>query len=353
MTPLHSIADRPRWVLGLGLLCSVGLVVAGLFHPGTALRAYLVGWLFWLSFPIGATVLLLIHALTGGRWGEAVRPVLAPVALTMPLAALASLPVLIGAHAIYGWSEPEELRSAVVHFYMNVPGFIARSVVVLVLWSLLALLAARRRPSPLIAGIGLIVYGVTVSFSVTDWAMSVQEKWFSTLFPAIIAISQILAAIGLATLFHPADEDGESTGDLAGLLIAGLLGVTYLGFMQAIVMWAGNVPEKVAWYLPRIAGGWRVVLILAFGLGAALPFLALIMEPVRQSPFWTRLAAFAVLVGLMLHTLWLVAPTFVDVPAWLLALAVAAPGLLWLGALGLALPFRAEKPASPMEARHG
>jgi hypothetical protein len=72
---------------------------------------------------------LLIHRLTGGRWGTALAPVLMPAAAMVPLLALIFLPLAFGLSAPYRWaSDTSVLRPAVAHVYLNQPAFLLRSV---------------------------------------------------------------------------------------------------------------------------------------------------------------------------------------------------------------------------------
>ena len=50
------------------------------------LHSWLFAWLFLLGISLGALANLMIHSLTGGRWGEAMRPPLAAAARLLPVA---------------------------------------------------------------------------------------------------------------------------------------------------------------------------------------------------------------------------------------------------------------------------
>ena len=59
------------------------------------LRSYLFVWIFLLAISLGSLANLMVHALTGGRWGEPVRPAWIAAARLMPLVAVLFLPILI------------------------------------------------------------------------------------------------------------------------------------------------------------------------------------------------------------------------------------------------------------------
>ena len=109
-----------------------------------------------------------------------------------------------------------------------------------------------------------------------DWILSVEPHFTSTAFAAGIAIQQILSALAFAALAAPEAADDPATGDLAGLLLAALLGVVYIAFMSYIVAWYGNLPDKAAWYLRRGMDGWDWTIAAAVAVGAILPFALLL-----------------------------------------------------------------------------
>ena len=78
-----------------GLLALVACLLLGLHAPRTVLLSYLFAWLFWLAPALGSVGLLMVHALTGGDWGLALRPALLAGSRRLPLMALLLLPVLI------------------------------------------------------------------------------------------------------------------------------------------------------------------------------------------------------------------------------------------------------------------
>ena len=65
-------AERAAWMAGgIGL---IGVIVGSIVAPATFPHAWLAALTAWLGWPLGCMGLLLIHALTGGRWGYAIRP---------------------------------------------------------------------------------------------------------------------------------------------------------------------------------------------------------------------------------------------------------------------------------------
>ncbi|GAN48718.1 hypothetical protein ACXR8U_32310 (plasmid) [Methylobacterium radiotolerans] len=292
-------------------------------------RGWLVAWLVWSAVPVGSLVLMLIHGVTGGRWGEALAPALRPAAALVPLAGLAFLGVALGLPALYPWAaEAGRVKPDVARLYLDPALFDLRAALALAGWSALALLYLAGRCGPLVAALGLSFYGLTISLVAVDWILSVEPHFTSSAFAAGIALHQILAALAWAAVASPPGLDEARAADLAGLILASLLGVLYLGLMSYIVAWYGDLPAKAAWYLKRGTGAWVAVLAAAVALGGILPFAALLFARLRRSAAALRVVGLLVLVGIALHLAWYVLPAY-GAEAGLAAL-FAVPGLALL-----------------------
>jgi len=340
-----SLAPATWLWLWLGLAAALVLGLGGIFDPAGALHGLLFAFLFCLAVPMGSCVLLLIHALTGGAWGEVLRPLLRRCAVLVPLFLLAFLPIALGARLIYPWAAASTAARwpDVATLYLNVPGFALRGIVILALWSLIAIATWRGRLAPLWAGLALAVYGVTVSIAAVDWSMSLAPHWTSSSYGALMAIGQIGEALAFAALARTGGRADAASADLAQLLLACLLGYVYLGFMQYLVIWSGNLPEKVAWYLPRLRHAWLAMIWGALVVGALAPFLILLRRSARCSNRETGIAGALVLAGFLLDRVWQTAPGFAGSDVWGFVVAPIALGGVLIGlALRLVEPQRDE-----------
>ena len=316
---------------GVGLvLCTGGLV----FDAGAVLRGWLGAFAFWVGLPLGAMMLLLAHDLTGGRWGHAARHALRAAATTMPMLALCLLPILLALPRIYPWARPEEAVHLKNLFYLNAPFFIGRGLVFVALWSVLALVAAWRAPAvpvPL-AVVGLILLGPTATLAAFDWTMSIEPDWGSSVYGMVVISGDLLAALALATLTAVITGSAGGEGDrldLGSLLLAAILLWFYLSFMQFLIIWEEDLPKEIAWYIPRLAGGWGWVAVLgAFGQGA-LPFLALIWWPVKRNRWGLASVCVLLLASHLLEGWWLVLPGMPGGWTWFAPAAALAMGGLW------------------------
>jgi hypothetical protein len=274
-------------------------------------RGWLVAWLVWSAVPVGSLVWMLIHRVTGGGWGEALAPALRPAAALVPLAALAFLGVALALPALYPWAaDAGAVKPDVTELYLDPALFDLRAGVTLAGWSVLAVLCLAGRCGPLAAALGLSFYGLTISLVAIDWILSVEPHFTSSAFAAGIALHQLLAALAWAAIVSPPGLDGRRASDLAGLILATLLGVLYIGLMSYIVAWYGDLPAKADWYLKRGTGAWIAVLVAGLAAGGVLPFLGLLFAGVRRSAAALRVVGLLVLIGVALHLAWYVLPAY-------------------------------------------
>jgi hypothetical protein len=329
--------------------------------------SYLVAWLYWAGLSIGSISLLLLHNLTGGKWGDLIRPILRAAAAALPLMALLFLPIVLQPERLYEWANP----SAVEHDpilqhkapYLNVGFFQIRAAIYFALWfALLALLRRQARVAPLpdtiadrrfrrLSGQGLALFGLAVTFASIDWVMSLEPHWFSTIFGVIwfgawglnalaFAIVVAAAVARQTPVLEPYHVD--SLHDLGKLLLGFTMFWAYVAFSQYFIIWYGNLPEEVVYYIKRFVTPWQWVALAIVLLHFALPFALLLSREWKRNPAKLGAVALVLLVAEWISVLWQVAPAVEHgrpsfVP-WLdLGLTAAMGGLWWL-AFMLMLP---------------
>src|SRR5689334_3092328 len=113
-----------RWMWVVAAIAVIGSALCWKFWPTDFAFAWLAAFTCWLGWPLGSLALALVHALTGGRWGDAIRPKLAASIMTLPLAAAAVIPILLAMPVLYPWSHPEAARQLQNAPYLNVPFFL-------------------------------------------------------------------------------------------------------------------------------------------------------------------------------------------------------------------------------------
>jgi len=336
------MSRRSRIIAIAGLAVGlVGVVTAAVVAPRLAAVAWLYAALLGMSLPVGALTLLLTGKLTGGLWIETLAPLLVSLSRLLPFAGLAFVPLLFFLPQIFPWAAVGAKDASVAALFLNYPFAIARLVIAFAGWSLLAFVVV---PMPgsngqIAAGLGLIFHIVMVTLFGYDWLLSLQPDMTTTAFGAHLAILFLMSALAFAALFSPLEPE-KASKDVAGLLIACVLGTVYLAFMQFLIIWYGDLKDTAQFYLDRAGTAPLTTLVAALILGGLVPMAMLLSEEGRRSPEIVRGAALSVLAAMVLYWAWLVfclfpAAALIVAPAPLLLIGCG----LWLAARPGAMPF--------------
>lgn len=333
-------AERIAWVVGgVGiLLAALGAIV----QPDGFGFAWLAALMVWLRWPLGCLALLLVHALTGGNWGVAVRPWLLPAIGVLWLVVPAIVPILLLLPHLYPWARSGmHLDNA---FYLNVPFAAGRWIFYLIVWFAVAALALRRLrhdlPIGWLAPPGLILLGLTANFAGIDALMSLDPHFSSSDFGMTFIAESVLFA--LAVTIFAAVLGGLLTDalrdDLGRMLQSLLILWAYLDFMQVLIIWQSNLPKEAAWYVARSAGIWGVIAVLIAVGHFLLPFLTLLFPPLRRSRRGLLATTGLLIVMSVVRGWWLVLPAQGRGIGWVDIAAVMAFGGI-SAALVLRRPF--------------
>lgn len=332
-------ADMLRWrsralAAGIGgtVLSAVGFFVS----PFQFYHSYLWSYLFILGLTLGPMSWLLLQYLTGGAWGMVIRRPSEAALRTMPLVGLMFVPILIGIRNLYEWSHAAKVAIDPVlqhkHPYLNLPFFLIRAAVYFGGWLFLSWYYNRvseredreghdavHGSMSALAGPGLIFWGFSLTFMAIDWVLSINPKWFSTMFGLLFIADQgltgmafLITVMVLLSFRRPMSQvlTPRHLHDLGKFLLAMVMVWAYFSFSQFLIIWAGNLPEEIPWYLVRINNGWGfVAMALVFG-HFALPFALLLSRDLKRN--FKLLASIAVFVLFMrlVDLYWVVAPEF-------------------------------------------
>ena len=354
-----NMSTLQKRALIVGIVFLVILLASAFIDKKHFFQSYLVGWTFWTGIAVGSLALLMLQHLTGGGWGFVIRRVLEAATRTLPLMAVLFVPVILGAHYIYHhWTEPEELaKHPVVQFktpYLNLPFFTVRAVVYFAVWLALMFLLnkwslAQDRTADnrytknmrVLSGPGMVALIFTVTFASVDWYMSLEPEWFSTIYGFIFVASWSLSALAfvIAMMAWLSGEEPMKRivaplhfHDLGKLLLALVMLWAYFAFSQYLIIWSGNLPEEIGYYIDRTHGLWGGIIIAIGILHFAAPFLFLLSRSLKRNPRKLVLVAVLILVMRIIDLLWMLAPAFETEYKGLLLHLVALIGFggLWL-----------------------
>ena len=357
---IPELAGHERRLLAAGAIGLAVCLPGAFFNTTQFLQSYLMAYMLCLGVTLGSLALGMVHQLSGGAWGVLIRRPIGAATRVLPALTVLFLPIVFGMHRLYVWTDAalvardEALQHK--HLYLNTPFFLVRAAVYFAVWNTLTAVLNRwsleqdRNPDPRLArrmqqlsAMGLLLYGLTITFASFDWLMSLEPHWFSTIYGVLILGGQGLAAMAflIAALVwlarRPPLDRIAMPGhfhDLGNLMLAFVMLWAYFSFSQYLIIWAGNLPLEIAWYQHRLQTGWRGVGITLIVLHFAVPFVLLLSRTIKRAPDLLVKVAAGVLVLRMIDLFWLIAPEFHDsgiVVSWLDVLVPLSLGSLWLG----------------------
>ncbi len=132
-----------------------------------------------------------------------------------------------------------------------------------------------------ISGPGIVIYSVTMTAAAIYWVMSMDVTWFSTVYGLLFLVGQgyLVLAFGIIVAISLSKAEPFKTilrqteqHDLGKLTFAFVMLNIYLAFGQFLIIWSGNLPHEINWYLDRIRGGWGIIITLDFIFHWLIPF---------------------------------------------------------------------------------
>lgn len=353
----------------------VGVVFAALLLVGffrdraQFFHSYIFGFSFWAGISIGSLALLMLQHLTGGGWGLVIRRVLEASTRTLPLVLILFLPIVLGAQWIYRWTNHEEIAKhpALTEKakYLNLPFFTVRAAIYFAIWLALAFFLNRwsllqdktadrqfTKRMRMLSGPGMVLLVFTVTFASIDWFMSLDPEWSSTIYGflfvgawSLSALAFVVAVMAALAKHEPMNNVvGQSHfHDLGKLLLALVMLWSYFAFSQFLIIWSGNLPEEIRWYLPRTRGAWGAIALAVVVLHFAFPFLFLLSRSFKRNAGKLVIVAVLILMMRLVDLFWMIAPNFTGEHfhiSWMDVVAPIGIGGLWLGFFARALTKR-------------
>ena len=368
---LNSLAAKaPIFAAIGGLLCVAGLVLT--WGTNSFFQSYLFAFLFWFGVTLGSTAWLMVHHITGGGWGYIIRRPLEGATRMWPIVFAMWVPILIamllstqnGHHGLYEWADAsirnhDKILTA-KGGYLNPIGWTVRSLLFFASWFFLAHYMNKwsreedqtdnplvRHRLGLLSAVGVLIYGITVTFATIDWVMSIEPHWFSSLWGLIFIVGQGHSTLCLMVVlirYLGADlpilkkVETRYFRDLGNLLLAFTLLWAYTNYSQFMIQYSANIAEEATWQLHRTTFGWQFVGFGNIIFHFAAPFLFLLMSLTKVNiKNLAKLAVFLILAR-HLDLFFYVVPTFRKSPidsfsSFAILADIGAPlllGGLWL-----------------------
>jgi hypothetical protein len=354
-------AWRTRALIVFAVATLISLLAFSWSHEGRnhLLRAYLLGYMICFSFAGGGLVVLMLQYVSGGKWGLLLRRPLEAMTRTIWLVGAMFVPIIFLWKHLYQWAAfptagavAEALANHAVTLeqaltlnakraMLNPTAVIIQTAIIFgILWTFQYFLnkwSLERDADPErgtepsydrwrikfenLSGIGILIYVFLLTMGAIDWIKSLDITWYSSIWGLQFLVGQGYAVLALGILsvillsrYEPMKTMLRATEqhDLGKLAFAFVMLNIYLCFAEFLIIWSGNVPDEIPWYLNRIHGGWWVVCSADFICHWLIPFVLLLSRDLKrnkQKMIW--LTCFMIFAR-CLDMFWLIEPNFAD-----------------------------------------
>jgi len=323
------------------------------------MRAYLMGYMTVFNFAGGGLVVLMLQYVTGGKWGLLLRRPLEAMTRTLPLVALLLIPIVIpyfGKHLYQwilfpdrastdnalqqGWINKEQALTAnfkrpMLNPHMMIAESCLIFAVLLTFMFLLNRWSLERDADPErgteasyerwrirfenLSGPGILIYVILLTLGAIVWIKSLDVTWYSSIWGLQFLVAQGygVLALGILTVillsrYEPMKTLLRTTEqhDLGKLAFAFVMLNIYLCFAEFLIIWSGNIPDELPWYLNRINGGWWVICSLDFICHWLVPFCLLLSRDLKRNKQKMIWICCWMIMARLIDMFWLIEPNF-------------------------------------------
>ncbi len=323
------------------VLLIIGVALSALSYavdPARASFAYLTAFIFLLCIGLGSLFLVAMEYAAGAVWSVPFRRISEMFASSVPFLLLLIIPLFFSMHNLFIWMNPtavahDETLQVRMH-YLNVPFFVVRDIVILLIWWLfyhLLIRNSRKQDSTFdqnlttknikISMAFIPIFAFTISLISFDWLMSMTPKWYSTIFGVYLFADAAWVGFAVVTLTAVLlNEKGYLSSrinkdhyySLGTWMFAFTVFWAYIAFAQYMLQWYGNLPDEIIYFAHRWYGGWKVVSLVLVISHFIVPFLLLISRRSKTNPKILIFAAVWIIAVQYLDSYWLVMPDMVN-----------------------------------------
>jgi hypothetical protein len=321
------------------------------------LRAYLMGYMTCFNFAGGALVMLMLQYVTGGKWGLLLRRPLEAMTRTLPLVAVMFIPIVVFGKYLYQWirypdaastnnalangliTHEQALTANFKRPMLNPHALIVESCIIFAVLFLFMFLLNKwsldRDADPLrgtqasyerwrtrfenLSGPGILIYVILLTAAAIVWIQSLDVTWYSSIWGLQFLVAQGYAVLALGILsvvllsrYEPMKTLLRATEqhDLGKFAFAFVMLNIYLCFAEFLIIWSGNLPDEIPWYLNRIHGGWWTICTLDFCCHWLIPFCLLLSRDLKRNKRRMIWIACFMIFARLVDMFWLIEPNF-------------------------------------------
>ena len=357
---LNAPAFVDGWKTRALVMGAIFSVVAALlaFADGSidhVLRAWVLGMMLTFGWSVGGLALLMVQYCSGGKWGLLLRRPLEAMTRSLPLVFVYWIVVVIFMKRLFLWAQYptvsdtaaglkagliNEIQQHCIDFKRPMLNPVAFTLVGLLCfaiwgfytWRLNTLALKRDSESPgntpywikkfeNISGPGIPVYALTMTAAVIYWVMSMDPTWYSSVYGLLFLVGQGYSVLALSIIVSISLSKAEpfktilrqtEQHDMGKLTFAFVMLNIYLAFGQFLIIWSGNLPEEIPWYLDRIRGHWGIIITLDFLFHWLIPFTLLLSRDIKRNKKRLIRVCQWMVFAKAFDLFWLIEPNFKD-----------------------------------------
>lgn len=323
----------------VSLIIGAILLVLGLLQGPTIKSlapSAMYGSIFWILLTFGCFSMMLLFHTTRARFGTPILRIFEAGSSTMMLAfclILVLILAIVFKEPLYGgWIHPVDEMVRRKSDYLNYNFFLIRQVCYFVILGVLgnALAVWTRKEEATgdktysdkrnnLAAPGIVIYIMVMTFFITDILMSIDPHWYSTVWGFLFTTGAALTAMALATMIAVSQRnkapfagviDKLMMKDFGNILLMLVMLWAYLAFSQLLIIWSGNLPEFIGYYINRLRGNYSYLGMSLIILEFFAPFLLLLSPRLKRTPALLIPTAGLIFGVRFLDMHWVVAPYF-------------------------------------------
>jgi len=297
-------------LLGLIAIVSLALFLIGAFvNPHQFSYSWLFAFVFFFTLCAGCFFWTIVHHATDADWSVVVRRQLENIAVLLGVLAVLFIPILLLRRHLYSWMDippGHEANLDSKRAYLNFHWFFIRAIIFFGFWivasQLLRRFSARQDKdgNPLftiwmrrLSFISLPLFALCLTFGAVDWVMSLNYRWYSTMFGVYIFAGTAGSSMALLVLVITALRQA---GYLKGIvtvehyhimgkwMLAFCVFWAYIGFGQYMLIWYANIPEETQFFLIRNTQSWWALSMLLVIGRFFVPFGILLLRSIKKHP---------------------------------------------------------------------
>lgn len=344
-------------------------------------QAYLYGYIFWILFTLGGLSCLMLHHMVAGAWSFLVQRIAESAAKTIYVMTILFIPILFLMPQLYPWHPNHDLQANAVHaaedehaehadaeadhandhdghgaaaghhgdhgdhhaelmaefgvkkaWYLNTGDWYQRAAVYFLIWCGLTFYLTRAsrkldnggpdilvRRMRRVSSVGVCLYFMTMLFATTDWTMSLDPTFFSTMYAPTFIVGAGLSILSLSIIvvaklknYQPLSSvyNIEISHHLGNLLLGFTVLWAYTNFSQYLIIYSGNLAEEIPYYLGRDEGGLLGVSIFLMAFHFGIPMFILLWRRAKRPIGTLKIVAMYMIAMRFVDLYWVIMPNF-------------------------------------------